>query len=224
MKRFLLAAVAAFCVAGAFSPAQALVIGTADSSSSIPFSYFHAPFYQQIYNASSFAGPTDISQISFYNSLRPDTTTPLADTFTFYLSTSNEAIATFDTHNVTFPDASFTEVFSGAAKLVNGRLDFVLTSAFNYDPSKGNLVLTVKDFSYGSGGNLFLDADQNVGLTNMRDSLYPYDYNQGLVTGFNDFAAVPEPATWAMLIGGFGLVGAAMRRKRRDGKAIATFA
>ena len=27
-------------------------------------------------------------------------------------------------------------------------------------------------------------------------------------------AAVPEPASWAMLIGGFGLTGAAMRRKR----------
>jgi len=27
---------------------------------------------------------------------------------------------------------------------------------------------------------------------------------------------VPEPATWAMLIGGFGLVGAAMRRRRRS--------
>jgi hypothetical protein len=28
---------------------------------------------------------------------------------------------------------------------------------------------------------------------------------------------VPEPATWAMFIGGFGLIGAAMRRRRRTG-------
>jgi hypothetical protein len=26
--------------------------------------------------------------------------------------------------------------------------------------------------------------------------------------------AVPEPASWAMMIGGFGMVGAAMRRRR----------
>lgn len=28
------------------------------------------------------------------------------------------------------------------------------------------------------------------------------------------FAAVPEPATWAMMLGGFGLLGAAVRRRR----------
>jgi hypothetical protein len=38
--------------------------------------------------------------------------------------------------------------------------------------------------------------------------------------GVTGLAAVPEPATWAMMIGGLGLVGAAMRRKR----AIPSFA
>jgi len=36
-----------------------------------------------------------------------------------------------------------------------------------------------------------------------------------------DTSAVPEPATWAMTIGGFGLIGAALRRKRRTGAAFA---
>jgi len=35
-----------------------------------------------------------------------------------------------------------------------------------------------------------------------------------------NLAAVPEPATWAMMIGGFGLVGGAMRR-RRSSNAVA---
>lgn len=37
------------------------------------------------------------------------------------------------------------------------------------------------------------------------------DYNGGF--SYN-VAAVPEPATWAMMIGGFGMVGAAMRRRK----------
>ena len=28
-------------------------------------------------------------------------------------------------------------------------------------------------------------------------------------------ASVPEPASWAMMVGGFGLVGSVMRRSRR---------
>lgn len=34
-------------------------------------------------------------------------------------------------------------------------------------------------------------------------------------TGFTPMGAVPEPATWAMMIGGFGMVGGAMRQRRR---------
>ena len=217
MKRFLMAAAGACCAAAAVSPAQALVIGTADAgaSNSYPFGSSGAGYYyQQIYSASSFSGPMSIDLISFYNSLSPSTNTPLTDTFTLYLSTTNAAVSTFDTNAMSYPDGTFTQVFSGTlGSLANGRLDINLSTAFNYNPALGNLVLTVKDFDLGSGGNLFLDADKNVGVTNTRIYAYGYDFNQGLVTGFNDVAAVPEPATWAMMIVGFGLVGAAMRRK-----------
>ncbi len=33
--------------------------------------------------------------------------------------------------------------------------------------------------------------------------------------------AVPEPASWAMVIGGFGVIGIAARRRRRSGVAVA---
>jgi len=42
--------------------------------------------------------------------------------------------------------------------------------------------------------------------------------NQGPVTVPG---AVPEPATWAMMIGGFGMVGGAMRRRRTAAKVVA---
>jgi hypothetical protein len=226
MKRFLLAAAVACCLGAVVSPAQAVVIGTADTTNSYPFgSSGGGYYYQQIYSAASFTAPLNINQITFYNSLSPSTSTPLSDTFTVYLSTSSAAISTFDTSAFAFPDATFTQVFSdGLSAIVNGQLNLALTSAFNYNPALGNLVLTVRDFTAGSGGNLFLDADQNVGTTNMRISAFPYDFNQGLVTGFNaDATAVPEPATWAMMIAGFGLVGVSVRRKRRGSRAVATY-
>ena len=46
-----------------------------------------------------------------------------------------------------------------------------------------------------------------------------YNDNSGRfdITLFQLRNAVPEPATWAMMIAGFGLVGAAMRRRRVEG-------
>lgn len=41
------------------------------------------------------------------------------------------------------------------------------------------------------------------------------------LTGANNPAAVPEPATWAMMIAGFGLVGASLRLRRHERKALA---
>jgi hypothetical protein len=40
-------------------------------------------------------------------------------------------------------------------------------------------------------------------------------------TGTGTPGGVPEPAAWAMMVGGFGLVGATMRRRRRGSAALA---
>ena len=42
---------------------------------------------------------------------------------------------------------------------------------------------------------------QNVGITNSRFSAFPSDWNQGLVTGFNDAAPVSGPIVGAGLPG-----------------------
>jgi hypothetical protein len=177
-------------------------------------------YYQQVYSAASFGSGINISELTFYNSQSPGGT-PRAGTFQIYLSTTNAAIGTFDTNNsVPWLDGSFTQVFNGTIpSLANGRLDLVLSTAFNYNPASGNLLLTVREFSLSNGSTLFLDVDRNVGVTNSRFSAYPYDWNQGLVTGFNDVAA-PAPGETPVPAVGAGLplvIGAAamFRRWRR---------
>ena len=62
----------------------------------------------------------------------------------------------------------------------------------------------------GSGWNgLFSGGVDNIA----------YDFGTAGSGSFNfEVAAVPEPATWAMMIGGFGLIGATARRRR--GKVV----
>lgn len=211
---------AAAILAVTFSPAQALVIGTADSSNGIPFgNNLGSYYYQQVYNSASFSSSINISDITFYNSLSPGGTAR-PGTFEIYLSyvPTSTNIATFDTSPFAYPlDASFHSVFSGSAPVVaNGRLDFDLSTSFAYDPTQGHLMLTVKEFSLGNGNTLYLDVDQNTGTTNSRFSAYGYNWNQGLVTGFNDtVSAVPEPSTWAMMILGFAGIGFLTYRRRQ---------
>lgn len=71
---------------------------------------------------------------------------------------------------------------------------------------------------YGDGTYQFLGANFNgVAAGTGALTLYYWDSNLsdnfGEVT-FDISGAVPEPATWALLILGFGLIGGAMRRRR----------
>lgn len=59
---------------------------------------------------------------------------------------------------------------------------------------------------------LSLSTGQNVNFF-IRDTNYT-DNSAGVSIALKSVAAVPEPATWAMLLVGFGAVGAAMRRRR----------
>ena len=77
---------------------------------------------------------------------------------------------------------------------------FGTTSAFSYV----RLIDVANEGATGNGGSVGADIDA-VGAISTRAPV----------------PSVPEPATWAMMVGGFGLIGAAMRRRQKVNFAIA---
>lgn len=232
MKHYLKAAVmAVLFAAAALTPAQAgVIVGTTDTnpnhSNSAPFGSLQSGFfYQQVYDDSAFSGALSINQLTFYNTVLPGGT-PVPGTFQIYLQATSQQVGAI---SVNFPDVSgATLVFDGAIPLLsNGRLDFSLSQSFNYDPGLGNLMLIVKDFNFSpSGSPMFLDSDTTNTVTSSRQYSGPNgpsgNLRTGLITGFNDAVAVPEPSSWGIVI--FGLAGLGFLAYRRKPKFSAAAA
>jgi len=104
----------------------------------------------------------------------------------------------------------------------------VLTLLGTHDPDNGgaayvfngNDILHPADGNQGVGGTAlvtltFTGADRfNFTGLQFNASVNAFEIDSMNVT------AVPEPATWAMMIGGFGLIGLSMRRRRRARVAV----
>lgn len=114
-----------------------------------------------------------------------------------------------------YHDTIATPGDSGAPHFQNGKIvgvtSFGLSSTFLYE----------SQFACGAG---FLDPSHSASsCTNSSFGEIGVDTR---VSSYYDFISshitthVPEPATWAMMIGGFGLIGTAQRR-RRSGTATA---
>ncbi len=227
------AAIAAFFVSAALSSAQALVVGVTDTnpnhSNSAPFGSAQAAYvYQQVFDDSAFSGPLTINQLTFYDTILKGGSPNPGSNFQIYLAATTTQQVNAITDN--FPVAlinSATLVFNGAIPaLANGRLDFTLSQSFAYDPSGGtNLLLIVKNFDLsGSATPLFLDSDTRGTVTSSRQYSGPNgpagNLKTGLVTGFNDVVAVPEPATWGSMLAGLALIGFMATRRRQRSPAI----
>jgi hypothetical protein len=239
MTKLITMALAATCtlaIATGASAATYIVGAAATSNNGAPFVFDSGPRYQQVYSANQFTGPLSISGITFYGSKDYPLYRLAEGMFQISLSTTDKTVHNLNGNYVDNIGADQTEVFSGTMPVLQDPMaqqntksyaSFTLpfTTTFNYDPLKGNLLLDVTSKT-GFGGigslqayNVFTDSASEVTARVFRGNL---QYGFGLTTGFVEAmpAGVPEPATWAMMIIGFGLTGAMMRGQR--GKAVFT--
>lgn len=174
--------------------------------------------YQQDYNSAAFPSgqTTSFNQISFnaapgYAGHAIDQATY---TISFYLTSNTMTLSTDLGSN----ESTFLGNFGTFA--LGGTLPATLTllgQTINYDPSLGNLLMdvTVSGTSAATGPLGYFAGELNGGNVSSAFSGYRGTIadGAGLVT---TFSAVPEPATWAMMLLGFGAIGMAMRNRRRQ--------
>jgi hypothetical protein len=210
-----------------------------NSSSPIPFSNTGFTYrYQEVYAASQFDSPLPpgwlISQIAF----RTDESRRSAYSSTInveiHLSTTSKQPDGLSTTFASNVGADDTVVYNGnlllstpaytSASPVPHPFDAVinLQTPFLYNPSLGNLLLDVRNFTAPTN-SLLLDAEDTLGdsisrvyATNMPNGTTATERDsRALVTRFQ-LTAVPEPSGIGLLgIGTVGLLGYAYRRRKQ---------
>ena len=229
MKKVLLC-LAVFCLSALPLMASDIIIGNPPDSGAgncFPFGCAYNAEYQQVYGASDFnTGPIMINSLHLYNTqYNSGATQTDAGTFTIELG-----YTTLGINNITgnfagnFNDGAPTTVFSGSinqAWQFGNTLNITFSQGFNYDPTKGNLLLDVVGQNVTTpGGNIYYDVNSTGGYFSR---VYcsggvacgnngTVQNGFGWVTGF-DYTGVPEPGTLVMF--GTGLVGVIGAIRRR---------
>jgi hypothetical protein len=198
------------------------VVGTTDTGNCVPFgcdAEYGITTYQQVYSSSAFTGTTPFNQISFF--LYPFGGTPELDsgTYTIYFSYTSASVNGLSDSS---PSANIgaDETLFGTYTLTGGAAPATLTfngSAFDYDPTMGNLLMTIDISGAVDGISAYFDTDDTGTVTSRAyfGTTTGADPN-GLVTDFNDVpVATPEPASVLLLIGVAACVAPKLRKAYR---------
>lgn len=220
MKSYITVSGAALMLACVAPASASVTVGDlpGNSGNCYPFACTYTGSYQQIYGANAFSGVT------------------LFDTLTFYVEKQFEGSVNQGTYNISFyyssnsVDGLSTDGSGNLGSAIGNFGIFTLTGQFvdstlvfsgvnlQYDPSLGNLLMNV-DAITTVGGDTSFDGVFAIDETARQYSAFGLNGTDslGLITTFSNEQtnAVPEPATWATMLLGFGLIGGAMRARRR---------
>jgi hypothetical protein len=97
------------------------------------------------------------------------------------------------------------------------RISFSFGEAINLESgTRYWLGLRYGDGTPGSGGLLWSNVGDNDSLqgAEFRDGAWIASFSEASFSLESGVAVVPEPASWAMLLAGFGLMGVGLRRRR----------
>lgn len=202
-----------------FSPAlsaENIVVGqppAAGTGNCLPFgcpSMFGLnAYYQQVYGSTVFPELITIDRMDFFRTQVLVASEPASGTFYFTLSYTTESVGDLDLtnplNNISFGSQSF---FTGSLPNLSGNVLAFSGTPFVYNPSLGNLLLTVT-FSDAADGSLFPDWAESGSETTR--AYFGSGFNgggggndPGLVTEFE--SSVPEPSLIILLGIGMGAV------------------
>jgi hypothetical protein len=199
--------------------AGTIVVGLpplADTGNCVPFGcpgmLGSNAYYQQVYGSSVFPGSIVIDSVDFFGTQFPGGT-PASGTFSLSLSYTSRALGQLSTtnpsDNISFGSQGF---FTGSLPGLSGNVLALSGTPFLYDPSLGNLLLTIT-FSGVADNYMFLDLAESGSETTRAyfgGDVYGggLGNDAGLVTGFEfESTAVPEPSLIILLGIGMGTVG-----------------
>ena len=133
--------------------AGTVIFAETGSSNAYPFNFSgYSGEYQQVYSASSFNGPVDITAITFFTG--PISDSSITGNYTLDLSTTSASPLHLSTNYASNTGADNAVFFNGS---VSSSLTFTGTP-FLYDPSKGNLLLDVEVHTPQATTDSFLAA------------------------------------------------------------------